>query len=168
MMFELKPITRAGIPVALAKAERYRLLNDPFAAESICLDLLEVEPANQDALVMLLLARSDQLAEVGGLGVARAREVLPRLTDSSRRFYYAGVIAERHGKALLRSGRPGSGQMAWAALREAMEWYEDAISQASAGNEEARLRWNTCARILNDHPNLSPRGNEEYQPALEE
>ena len=30
---------------------RYRLLNDPEQAESICLDILEVEPGNQEALV---------------------------------------------------------------------------------------------------------------------
>ena len=60
---QLKPITQAGIPAALQKAERYRLLNDSSAAESICLDVLEVDPHNQAALVMLLLAFTDQFAE---------------------------------------------------------------------------------------------------------
>jgi hypothetical protein len=38
-MFELKRISREAIPAALAKAERYRLINDPSSAESICLDI---------------------------------------------------------------------------------------------------------------------------------
>ena len=57
---ELKPITREGVPAALQKAERYRLLNDSSAAESICLDILQVDPQNEDALVMMVLALTDQ------------------------------------------------------------------------------------------------------------
>jgi len=78
---DLKPITREGIPAALQKAERYRLLNDSSAAESICLDILEIEPENQAALVTLLLSITDQFVEELADGVHRAREVLPRLTD---------------------------------------------------------------------------------------
>src|SRR5205814_2747961 len=74
---ELKPITRAGVPAALQKAERYRLLNDSTAAESICLDILRVEPESQSALVILLLSITDQFGEEQSGGVHRAREVLP-------------------------------------------------------------------------------------------
>jgi hypothetical protein len=42
--FDLKPISIASIPRALEKAERYRLLNEPEQAESICLDILDAEP----------------------------------------------------------------------------------------------------------------------------
>ena len=55
-MYELKPISREAIPRAIQKAERYRLLNQSWAAESICLDILEVDPENQQVLVMLVLA----------------------------------------------------------------------------------------------------------------
>ena len=34
----LKPLHKDAIKGALAKAERYRLLNEPAEAESICLD----------------------------------------------------------------------------------------------------------------------------------
>ena len=44
-MFELKPISTAAIPRAVAKAERYRLLNEPQEAESICRDVLRVDAA---------------------------------------------------------------------------------------------------------------------------
>ena len=46
-MFALKPISRDSLDGALAKAERYRLLNEPNEAESICRDILEVAPANR-------------------------------------------------------------------------------------------------------------------------
>jgi hypothetical protein len=167
-MFDLKPITAGGVPGALQKAERYRLLNDPWAAESICLDILAVEPENQVALVMLLLARTDQLPTTMAAGAARAREVLPRVRDGYQRAYYSGVIQERHAKALLHSGRPGSSAMAYDAFRDAMEHYQMAESLAPAGDDEARLRWNTCARILNETPHLVPRAEEKLEPMLGE
>lgn len=69
--YELKRISSSSIPSALQKAERYRIINDPSSAESICLDVLEVDPRNQEALVTLLLAITDQLTE--RLGKARDR-----------------------------------------------------------------------------------------------
>jgi hypothetical protein len=81
---DLKPISKAGIPAALQKAERYRLLNDPTAAESICLDILAVEPDNQQAIVMLVLAISDQL-DTSEDAVPRARAELSRLKDEYKR-----------------------------------------------------------------------------------
>ena len=62
-MFQLKPLHKDAIPAALAKAERYRLLNEPGEAESICLDVLQVDPGSQDALVMLILALTDQFPQ---------------------------------------------------------------------------------------------------------
>jgi hypothetical protein len=167
-MYQLKPITASGVHGALEKAQRYRLLNEPDAAESICLDVLEIDPANQEALVMLLLARTDQLAGAHGATEAAAKEVLPRLTSEYDRAYYAGLIAERRGKALLGANWPGSQPMAWQCFREAMERYERAISLREPGNDEALLRWNTCARVLNAHPHLAPRGEQEYQPVLDD
>jgi len=59
MHFELKSISEKSIPEALAKVERYRLLNEPGLAESICLDILAIVPDHQQALISLLLARTD-------------------------------------------------------------------------------------------------------------
>ncbi|NOT07777.1 MAG: hypothetical protein HOP28_06190 [Gemmatimonadales bacterium] len=165
-LFEPRPISEEAIPAALAKAERYRLLNEPSAAESICLDILDIAPTHQAALVVLLLARTDQFADTVAAGTAKAKEVLPRLTDPYERTYYAGVILERRAQALLRSGRPGSSHMAYDAFREAMEFFEAAERNRPAGNDEARLRWNTCARILNGTPHLAPRGEERPEPIL--
>ena len=59
-MFQLKPISKESIPAAIEKAERYRLLDEPNLAESICLDILEADPQNAKAIIILLLAITDQ------------------------------------------------------------------------------------------------------------
>ena len=163
---ELKPITREGIPAALQKAERYRLLNDSSAAESICLDVLEIDPDNQEAIVSLLLSITDQFAEEMGEGVRRAREILPRITDAYERTYYAGIICERRARAQLHRGSLGSAEVASEGFREAMSWYEKAEPMRPKGNDEAILRWNTCARMLGRHERVVVPG--EYEPALDD
>jgi hypothetical protein len=164
---QLKPITIAGVPAALQKAERYRLLNDSSAAESICLDILQVEPDNQPALVTLLLSITDQFSEELSDGVRRAREVLPRLRDEYKRAYYAGIICERRAKAQLHRGALGSAEVAAEWFHEAMRWYAQAEALRPAGNDEAILRWNTCVRLLGKH---EPDGRtpREYEPAIGE
>ncbi len=162
---QLKPITREGIPAALQKAERYRLLNDSSAAESICLDVLEIDAQNQEAIISLLLAITDQFIEEMGEGVRRAREILPRITDEYERAYYAGIICERRARAQLHRGSLGSAEVASEGFREAMSWYEKAEPMRPKGNDEAILRWNTCARMLGRHERVHVPG--EYEPALD-
>jgi hypothetical protein len=165
--FDLKRITKAGVPAALQKAERYRIINDPSSAESICLDVLEIEPDNQTALVTLLLAISDQFAERPAEGARRAQELLPRLADEYKRLYYAGIIAERGAKAHLRRATVASGELAYHLFREAMSWYERAEARRPPGNDEAILRWNTCARILARDEHIRPRVEEPVSPGSE-
>ena len=147
-MFQLKPLSREGIPAALEKAMRYRLLNEAGEAESICHDVLQIDPENQDALVILLLAMTDRFGKSYAVGVTQAQEILPRLRGEYERCYYAGIICERRAKALLQGGAPGSGFQAYEFLRDAMEWYEKAESARQPGNDDALLRWNACARII--------------------
>ena len=165
-MFELKPISRDAIPEALSKVERYRLLNEPWQAESICLDVLRIEPQNQKALTMLLLSLTDQFGK--GVSRSRAREVLADLESEYERAYYAGIICERWAESLLRQGAPGAGFTAYQSLREAMEHYEKAEALRPPGNDDVLLRWNTCARILMRNPELRPRGDEKFEPAFED
>jgi hypothetical protein len=166
-MFEPKPITKEGIAAALQKAERYRVINDPTSAESICLDVLAVSPENQQALVVLLLAITDQFDTGPTEGVSRARQVLARLQDDYRRAYYAGIICERCAKAQLRAGSLRSGEMAYHWLREAMTWYERAESQRPSGNDDSILRWNTCGRLLERYAELQPGSDEPVMLSLE-
>jgi hypothetical protein len=166
MQFELKPISKGGIAEALEKAERYRLLNEPSLAESICLDVLHIDPDNQPALIMLLLALTDQFGHGGA--PARAREILPRLKGEYERQYYGGIIWERSAHAQLRKGSPNAAFAAYEAFRQAMECYEKAGVIRPAGNDDDILRWNTCARILMRNPNLRPRPDEAYEPVFGE
>ena len=155
--YELKPISKASIPAALQKAERYRMINDPSSAESICLDVLEVDPENQQALVTLLLAITDQLVDGPAEGARRAQELLPRLGDEYKRMYYAGIICERCAKAQLRRGAMGSGEVAYHWFREAMEWYEKAEARRPRGNDEA----DPALEHLRPHPGA---GRENQAP----
>ena len=167
MTFEPKLISREGVPAALEKAQRYRLLNEPQAAESICLDVLAVDRANQQAHVLLLLAVTDQFGHELSGGMRRARELLSGIDDEYRRRYYSGIIAERYAMAKLKQGTPGTEEAVYDWLRKAMEAYEAAEAMRPAGNDEAILRWNTCARILARNPALQPAAPSAYEPVLE-
>lgn len=147
-MFEFKPLSPEGIDAALERAEHYRLLNEPREAESICRDILAIDPANQHAVILLILALSEQMGD-GGTGYeAEARELLKKLESQYERNYYAGIICERRAKELLAHGTLGSGPKVYHLLRDAMAWFEKAEEFRPAGNDDALLRWNTCARII--------------------
>jgi hypothetical protein len=115
MHFELKSISEHSIPEALAKVERYRLLNEPSLAESICLDILAIVPDHQQALISLLLARTDQFHS--HVDAKAAQTVLAQIKGDYERAYYAGIIWERLGNARLRQGAAGAGASAYHALR---------------------------------------------------
>jgi hypothetical protein len=169
-MFELKPLSTSAVPAALAKAERYRLLNEPMQAASICEDILRVDPGNTPARVALILALSDQLG--GGSDqaalLARAKALLPELPTDYERAYYAGILAERRALTQLAHGKAGSGFTAYEGLCEAMAWFERAEAVRPPDNDDAILRWNACARVLMRNPQLGPRAEERDMPlALE-
>ena len=157
--FELKRLHPEAIPAALEKASRYRLLNEPAQAESICHDVLLIDPENQQALVTLVLALTDRFGKGYAVGVMKAQEVLPKLHGEYERAYYAGLISERRAKAQLGDDNPGSSHDAYEYLREAMTWYEAAEALRPEGNDDAILRWNTCARIIMGNK-LAPRGED--------
>jgi hypothetical protein len=167
MTFEPKPISREGVPAALEKAQRYRLLNEPVQAESICLDVLEIEPDNVAALVTLLLAITDQFPAEMSPGVRRANDVVARMREDYKRNYYTGIICERYALAQLHGGAPRVGEAAYDGIREAMSWYEKAMTMHPPGEDEAILRWNACARLLTRNAALRPSVAEAYEPSFE-
>jgi hypothetical protein len=164
IMFQLKTLAKEAIPKALQKAERYRLLNEPWEAESICQDVLQVDPNNQEALVVLILSITDQFDT--GASMSTAKEVLNRLRDEYQKSYYSGIISERFAKRQLDHGGPGSGYVAFDWFENAMKWYEKAESIRPAGNDDALLRWNACARLIMHH-NLIPDPQESSESQLE-
>lgn len=166
-MFEMKRITADAIPAALEKAERYRLLNEPEEAESICLDVLVINADNQSALIMLLLALTDQFRLGHAERFHEAQSLLPRLHGDYERQYYNGILWERRASARLDQGGPGTAGVAYTWLRKAMDCYEEAEKVRPAGNDDALLRWNSCARLSMRH-DLRPEMELHYEPALEE
>jgi len=151
-MFELKPLSSEAIPAALEKANRYRLLNEPGAAESIYLDILAVDPENQEALKNIVLAMSDRFGKDYAIGDARITEYVTRLKSDYERTYYTGIMYERRAKAALAKDSVGAYEL----FRQAMSCFETAEAMRPAGRDDAILRWNGCVRIITRN-NLRPR-----------
>lgn len=157
--FELKKITPAGLEAAVARAEHYRLLKQPKLAQSICFDVLEVDPDNQRALVAMVLAMTDEF-ETGASSPNAAKAHAAKLSNEYQRHYYNGIIAEREGRALISRGP--SAAVAYHAFREAMELFDKAEAVRPTGNDDAILRWNACARTIKN-ANLRPPPPDEPQ-----
>jgi hypothetical protein len=161
-MIELRSLKPEAIPSALEMAKRYRLLNEPDEAESICLDILAVDSGHQEALITRLLALTDKFTG-GALYPAfeQARELVSQLQSPYCQAYYMGLIFERRAKHHLRKGGPGAGVIAYQWFRQALEAFGAALGSCDPGNQDAVLRWNSCARILNTHPDVKPdEGNQ--------
>jgi hypothetical protein len=159
-MADLKHLSKEAIPAALEKAERYRLLNEPAEAESICLDILSADAENEQALITLLLALTDRLEKGYAVSDTRTKELLSRMKSEYDRAYYSGIVAERRAKTKLRQNTPDCRFQAYDLFREAMDWFEKAEEIRPKGNDDALLRWNTCARIIARN-NLVAREPEE-------
>ena len=166
-MTQLKKISRDAIPRAVQKAERYRLLNQSWATESICLDILEVDAGNQAVIVMLLLALTDQFAGETVDLTRRAQALLGRITDPYQRAYYEGIIHERLAHAQLAHTALQAEAMAFESLHSAMEAFERAEQRRETGNDDAILRWNTCARTL-ERLRLVESADGQYEPSFGE
>ncbi|MBC8291197.1 MAG: hypothetical protein H8E37_12865 [Planctomycetes bacterium] len=154
-MFELKPLSREAIPAAMARVERYRLLNEPRSAASICRDVLQVEPDHHEAQIHLILSLTDQFPETMQV-FQEARDAAAALGAEYDREYYSGIVCERRAYAQLGRGAPGSGCVVYEQLRDAMDAYDRAEKVRPPENDDAILRWNTCARVIMDHENIRP------------
>jgi len=146
MEYKLKPISHAGINEAISKVELYRYLNEPGEAESICRDILTLEPEHQAALRLLGLAITDQFT--GGMSdrYAEADHIFGSLTNEYERAYYSGILHERKAKAQLRAGRPP--HTVTPTFEAAMKCFEEAEKIRPADNDDPILRWNRCVRLL--------------------
>ena len=163
-MFPLRPLSPSAVPAALAKAERYRLLNEPEQCQSICEDVLRTDPGNHPATIMLILAITDIFPSTTA-DASRATELAATLPSDYERHYYAGLVAERRGRALLAHGGMGRrGASQW--LRQAMTAYDRADAIRPPDNDDARLRWNACARVFNAHPDLLTEDDQPNAPIM--
>jgi tetratricopeptide (TPR) repeat protein len=157
---KLKVISQGGIDAAISKAEVYRYLNEPGEAESICRDVLAVEPDNQAALRLLGLAITDQFTGAASDRHVEVKSIFQRLTGRYEQLYYTGLLHERRAKAQLRAGQ--SPYALRVLFEEAMRYFEEAEQIKPAGNDDAILRWNRCARLLQSRPSAEWR--KELEP----
>jgi len=155
--YELVRISDSAIPAALEKARQYRSLLEPEQAESICLDILEVEPDNYDAQVVLILAYTDQFSNSGQiLDAKRVAALVDALPEDYDRFYYRGLVSERQGRAMLNASMSRS--FAYEHFHEALHWYSKAQAIQPEDNDDAILRSNACLRtVMREH--LEPRAD---------
>ncbi len=166
-MFVIKPISHDSVAGALAKAERYRLLNEPSEAESICRDILQIEPSNQAALINLILALTDQIPQ-DTRAFADAIATLSHLDSAYDRAYYAGIAWERRAKARYQAGGPGADRYVYEWIVTALRLFETAEPLRLHGNDDVLLRWNACIRFLNHHSELAPASEEVAEPIASE
>ncbi len=166
-MTELKRLSQQAVPAALERAAHYRLLNEPMLADSICRDVLRVDPDNQEALVKLLLSQTDQFESHLAEAFKAAQKTLGRIEGEYERVYYEALICERRAHYHLDRGAPGSGPVAYDWYRKAMDLYEAAAGLGPPDNDDAVLRFNTCERILRKRSDVEPRPEDTFQPLLE-
>jgi len=163
--FKLKSISKAGIPEAISKVELYRSLNEPEEAESICRDVLAVEPENQLALRLLGLAITDQFCGDASDRSGEVEKLFERLVERYERLYYTGLLHERRAKAQMRVGR--SPHTLAPLFGEAMRYFAEAEAIRPPGNDDAILRWNRCARLLQSHPGFVEERESEAFDAFD-
>ena len=149
MEYKLKPISKAGIAEAIAKVELYRYLNEPEEAESICRDILVVDPNHQLASRMLGLAITDQFTGDPSDRYGEVEAAFNRLTNKYERLYYTGILHERRVKAQLAAGRPPHTLLV--TLEEALRCFKEAEAIRPPANDDSILRWNSCIRLLKEH-----------------
>jgi len=159
MELKLKSISKAGIAEAISKAELYRFLNEPGETESICRDILSVDPDHQLAQRILGLAITDRFTGGGADRHGEAETIFASLRDPYERLYYMGIVHERRAKALLRAGAPPHTVVVL--FEEAMGCFERAEKIRPEGNDDAILRWNRCVRLLQS------RSASEWQREIE-
>jgi len=146
MDYKLKAISKSGIAEALAKVELYRYLNEPEESESICRDILAVDPNQQLALRQLGLSLTDQFTGGTGDRYSEVEETFQRLSDRYEQLYYTGLYYERRAKAQLRTGH--SPHVVFPLFERALQCFGDAEKIRPAGNDDSILRWNRCVRLL--------------------
>jgi len=153
-----KAISSEAVPRALELAQRYRLLNEPGQAESICRDVLAVVPDNQEAIRTLILALTDQFGHRRGTHLSAVEEWIGRLIEEYDRHYYRGVAYERWARAKLQQGDHVRAAADW--VKRAMECYESAEAIRPVGNDDSLLRWNACERLVASLPTAETRGED--------
>jgi hypothetical protein len=166
-MLDFKPLSKEAIPEALEKARHYRLLNEPWQSESICRDILLIDPDNQEVLYTLILAITDQFESYVRTSPEEALKLSQKLTGSYQAEYCRGLIYERRAIATYRRQNAGCGPIAHSHFLKALKHYENAEKYHDGKDKNHILRWNACVRFIKQHK-LKPSPDEKYvEPFLD-
>ncbi len=122
--FSAPPEPKAPYRSDIREEFLYRYLNEPEEAESICHDILAIEPDHQLALRMLGLAITDQFAGQPSDRYTEVEKIFQSLTSRYERWYYTGLLHERRAKAQYRAGHPVKSLIVL--FEEAMHCFEEA------------------------------------------
>jgi hypothetical protein len=166
-MYTTKPIALESVPSALAKAERYRLLNEPGEAESICQDILRIQPGNEQARIMLFLALTDQIPQ-HPQAFTTAMSTIADMDTAYDRAYYSGIAWERRAKARHAVKTHGSSRYVFEWITTALRFFEEAEKLRTPGNDDSVLRWNACVRFLEQNEHLQIEYEELPDPIASE
>jgi len=159
MELKLHDIRINAVDEALVKAKQYRSLLEPEIAESICLDILHVDPGNQSVLVVYILSLMDQISRTEKQTQIKSIErAIEKLTSQYQRYYYTGLLNERRARHLI--SQPMSHSFAYDYFIEALSFYQKAVERCPEQNDEAVLRWNSCIRTI-EKEKLKPRLDSE-------
>ena len=152
---EYHKIDKDSIEDVLERAKQYRSLLQPDMAISICMDIFAVDKNNQEALVIYILALTDQLSQ------SESKVHQKKITDSIKRLdskflqhYYSGIFFARQARSLLKHSMSRS--FAYEAFIEAIAEFEIAEKMAPEHCADPILRYNSCIRTIKKE-NLQPR-----------
>jgi len=164
MGWELKQLRARNLRAAVDLAKQYRDLNQPEDAESICRDVLEVSPYDEDAWRTLGLALTDQFASSWMMLFDEACAAFSNLRSEYEKLYFTGVAWERYAKAQLGAGHSNN---AIHAFEQAMELFDRADGLGSADDPRPVLHYNRCVRALTRTPELAHVSMVPEEPAFE-
>ncbi len=144
---EYHKIDKDSIEDVLERAKQYRSLLQPDMTISICMDIFAVDKNNQEALVIYILALTDQLSQ------SESKVHQKKITDSIKRLdskflqhYYSGIFFERQARSLLKHSMSRS--FAYEAFIEAIAEFEIAEKMAPEHCADPILRYNSCIRTI--------------------
>jgi hypothetical protein len=124
-----------------------------------------VDPEHQLALRLLGLAITDQFCGDGSDRHSEAGRLFQKLTADYERTYYTGLMHERRAKAQMRLGRPL--HTLAPLFAEAMRCFAEAEVIHPPDNDDAILRWNRCARLLQGDPSFHDERESETLDAID-
>jgi hypothetical protein len=130
-----------------------------------CRDILAADPERQLALRLLGLSITDQFCGDPSDRYREVEELFQRFGERYERLYYMGLLHERRAKAQMRLGRPPHSLAPL--FGEAMRCFAEAEMIRPTGNDDAILRWNRCARLLQSHPGFQEEKESEAFDAFD-